>query len=510
MAKLTLSDLTNLKNPSAVTTVNNNNTAIENAFENTVSRDGTSPNQMEADLDMNSNRILNLPDGVTGGEPFTVRQAELVAIGTGTEVLDGDKGDITVSALGTSWSIDASAVVTSKIADDNVTNAKLANVATATFKGRNTAGTGDPEDLTVTQATALLNNFVGDSGSGGTKGLVPAPAAGDAAADKFLKADGTWEAPVSSTNTLTEDDFPAANDVNLVAIRTRLRVGPDIFDYVPGGGVPTDWTDTFLAMEAASHNSGGNLIRTCYIPYDPGVGYYTVDSADPIQIRSGLVLKGDHSSQSQIKFTEPFGGLLWDGSNFGGGGLHHIGLVMDLGATNGSNPLRIGGGNPTNSPNQFVLHDVLVTSLGSTTMSYCVLFDGTAFPGSAGGLRAPYISDLKTFNATASQIELRYVRGGVFNGINTFVGGGTSGIIQITGLADSGLDTRTSVGIYLSNIHCTDLVIDRATRVTGMVDIDTNVTCTANATNVSLFGFAGSYSNSGGATCKFNNSSTGF
>lgn len=47
---------------------------------------------------------------------------------------------------------------------------------------------------TPTQATALLINVVGDAGAGGTKGLVPAPAAGDAAANKFLKADGTWTA----------------------------------------------------------------------------------------------------------------------------------------------------------------------------------------------------------------------------------------------------------------------------------------------------------------------------
>ena len=48
---------------------------------------------------------------------------------------------------------------------------------------------------TPTQVTADLIAMVGDSGSGGTKGLVPAPAAGDAAAAKFLKADGTWAAP---------------------------------------------------------------------------------------------------------------------------------------------------------------------------------------------------------------------------------------------------------------------------------------------------------------------------
>ena len=87
------------------------------------------------------------------------------------------------------------AVTTAKIPDAAITNAKLANVATQTFKGRTTAATGVPEDLTVTQATALLNNVVGDSGAGGTKGLVPAAAAGDGAAKKALLADGTFGVP---------------------------------------------------------------------------------------------------------------------------------------------------------------------------------------------------------------------------------------------------------------------------------------------------------------------------
>lgn len=49
--------------------------------------------------------------------------------------------------------------------------------------------------------------MVGDTGSGGKAGNAPAPAAGDAAAGKFLKADGTWESPaagaVASLNSLT-------------------------------------------------------------------------------------------------------------------------------------------------------------------------------------------------------------------------------------------------------------------------------------------------------------------
>src|SRR5262245_49352987 len=52
-------------------------------------------------------------------------------------VPDGDKGDITVS--GGIWTID----------NDVVSNAKLANMATTTIKGRQAAGSGDPEDVTI-------------------------------------------------------------------------------------------------------------------------------------------------------------------------------------------------------------------------------------------------------------------------------------------------------------------------------------------------------------------------
>ncbi len=41
------------------TQLNNNFTALRNAFDNTLSRDGSTPNYMEADLDLNSNDLLN-------------------------------------------------------------------------------------------------------------------------------------------------------------------------------------------------------------------------------------------------------------------------------------------------------------------------------------------------------------------------------------------------------------------------------------------------------------------
>lgn len=76
------------------------------------------------------------------------------------------------------------------IATAAVSLAKMANIATASFIGRTTAGTGVPEALTATQATALLNACTST-----LKGLVPAPPNNTTT---FLRGDCTFAAPAGS------------------------------------------------------------------------------------------------------------------------------------------------------------------------------------------------------------------------------------------------------------------------------------------------------------------------
>lgn len=79
------------------------------------------------------------------------------------------------------------------LADVDVTGAAANAMLVAVSSG--SPATITWEGRTPAQVTALLDTFSGDAGAGGAKGLVPAPAAGDAAADKYLSASGNWTNP---------------------------------------------------------------------------------------------------------------------------------------------------------------------------------------------------------------------------------------------------------------------------------------------------------------------------
>lgn len=75
----TITDITS--GHGTTTVINDNFNNVQTAFDNTLSRDGSTPNAMGADLDMDSNKILNLPAATTGAEPVTYSQFLSEALG---------------------------------------------------------------------------------------------------------------------------------------------------------------------------------------------------------------------------------------------------------------------------------------------------------------------------------------------------------------------------------------------------------------------------------------------
>lgn len=107
---------------------------------------------------------------------------EVVVATAGDQVPVAGAGNLILFPSGGLWySMDAFGVVTlinSQVANDAITNAKLANMASATFKGQTLGGSGDPVDLTATQAKTALAIASTDVSGLGTAALVNTGTAG--------------------------------------------------------------------------------------------------------------------------------------------------------------------------------------------------------------------------------------------------------------------------------------------------------------------------------------------
>ncbi len=122
--------------------------------------------------------------GITGTKAefnTAVTDGNILYVGDVVGVSDGDKGDMTVSASGATWTID----------NDVVTYAKMQNVsATDRLLGRSTSGAGDVEEITCTAAGRNLLDDADASAQRTTLGL-----------GTLATQSGTFSGTSSGTNT---------------------------------------------------------------------------------------------------------------------------------------------------------------------------------------------------------------------------------------------------------------------------------------------------------------------
>ena len=151
-----------------------------------------------------------------------------------------------------------------------VSNSKLAQMSANTIKGNNTGATANAVDLTGSQVTAMLSPFVGDTGSGGTQGLVPAPTAGQAELGNFLSAGGAFSFVDTS-----KPRFPSFKLFSQTALPAGLIKAQDVTVY-------TYQNNTYAMV------SGGNSVGTISI-------YNVTNPASP-QLRGSITLAGSYGA----------------------------------------------------------------------------------------------------------------------------------------------------------------------------------------------------------------------
>jgi len=168
----------------------------------------------------------NLADGLQ-----TIAELLARANHTGTQTLATISDSGALAALST--------ITTAYLTNDSVTLAKMANMATDSFIGRDTAGTGDPEILSATQVRTIINVENGADVTD-TANVTAAGALMDSEVDADLK---TFSLPASTTisafgRTLI-DDAAASNartTLGLGTIALKNTIGQNELNVGTGSG----------------------------------------------------------------------------------------------------------------------------------------------------------------------------------------------------------------------------------------------------------------------------------
>lgn len=170
---------------------------------------------------------------------------------TGSNLSNTNTGDQTITLTGDVTGSGTGSFAAT-IGNDKVTYAQMQNVsATNRFLGRITAAAGDPEELTGTQATSLLDTF-----TTALKGLAPASGGGTT---NFLRADGTWAAPPGGGGGVSDGD---KGDVVVSGSGTVYTVESAAGNFTVAGGNINLANATSNTVNYGTHGVGAPTVTT--------------------------------------------------------------------------------------------------------------------------------------------------------------------------------------------------------------------------------------------------------
>ena len=200
--------------------LNSNFEAIQEAFQNTLSRDGTEPNNMLVDLDMDSNRIINLGAPIDDNDAVRLIDLQNFSGGTGGGTISLPT-NLSFSRNSSSVTVLSDTGTDATLPSADLTNAGVMSAADkAKLDSIEAGATGDMSGSEIVNAinTALGSvTWQGGGGSGGSTNLTFSRTAttvtvlSDTGADAVLPAADSTNAGVMSAADKTKLDGVEAN-----------------------------------------------------------------------------------------------------------------------------------------------------------------------------------------------------------------------------------------------------------------------------------------------------------
>jgi hypothetical protein len=237
MAKLTLSTIGSRYG--SIDALNANFDAIEAALENTVSLDGTAPNGMEVDLDMNSHKVINLSDPTNNGDAVSKgwlldQEGNAVASADAAAASAAAAENSAVAAAASASSATSSASTATTSASSATSSASTATTqASSATASASTATT--QAGIATTQATNAST-----SASTASSAATTAEAARDATLAAYDSFDDRYLGSKTSNPTLDNDGnalLAGSLYYNSVSAEMRLYTGSAwVAAYVSGTG----------------------------------------------------------------------------------------------------------------------------------------------------------------------------------------------------------------------------------------------------------------------------------
>jgi hypothetical protein len=281
--KITLASIASFQNDTtAAAAYNSNNALITTAMDNTLSRDGTSPNQMLNNLDMNNNQILNLPAPATVNSPArlvdvasnpTITVPSVGTSGANVGLLNANKTDSgnntftgtetfsnTVTFNGTvnlnsTTNLPANSVGSSQIAANAVTNADFRQGIARSVVGVTGNATANVADIQGTTRQILAVNTAGT-----------AVAFAQPQGDQLLGTTTNDSASVGNVGEYVESVIPAGAAITLTTVTnanlTSISLTAGDWDVDCGSSFVGSGTTTILGYTTSLSTTSLTLDQT--------------------------------------------------------------------------------------------------------------------------------------------------------------------------------------------------------------------------------------------------------